>query len=77
MSTLANLTNEECQLLVELLERQQEEAKSQRGDQTAPQPGDDQTHRKEVLERLLWHAHMGCATPTPNDAELREIGSYA
>jgi len=77
MSTLANLTNEECELLVEVLEAEQKALQTQRPDPQTPAATRDQSHRQELLKRLLWDARMGCGTPTPDDAELRELGSYA
>ena len=77
MSTLANLTNEECALLVEVLEAEQKELQSHPADPEAPSEDHGESHRQELLKRLLCDARMGCGTPTPDEAELREIGSYA
>ncbi len=77
MSTLANLTNEEYPLLVEVLAAQQKELQSHQGEPQTPGEARDESDREEVLKRLLWDAQMGCGTPSPDDAELREVGGYA
>jgi hypothetical protein len=64
-------------LLIEVLEREQKAAQSRRDKPQASGDDDNETRRREILARLLWNARLGCATPMPADAELREIGSYA
>lgn len=77
MAILVNLTNEECQLLVDVLEAQQKELQSRSAELQTPGEARDEAHRLEVLKRLLWDAQMSCGAPSPDDAELRELGSYA
>jgi hypothetical protein len=76
MCTLANLTNEECHLLVELLEREQRELRLRTRSVPSPAGHEDASRRQDILERLLWNARLACSTRKPDDAELREIGGY-
>jgi hypothetical protein len=76
MSTLDNLTNEECQLLVEILEREQRAVQQLLQQTSSREERDRATRRLETLQRLLWNSHVACQTPMPNTEELRQIGSY-
>lgn len=73
MPALANLTNEECALLVEFLDAQQKEARAHSADPQSPTADHGEQHRQELLKRLLWDARMGSATP--DDEELRELAA--
>lgn len=77
MSTLANLTNEECDLLVEVLSAKQRELQLHPTDIESREETEGDPRRQEVLGHLLWHAKLGCTKQDPNDAELRRISSYA
>ena len=77
MSTLANLTNEECLLLVEVLSAKQKELQLHPTEIESREECEGDPRRQEVLEQLLWHAKLGCLTRMPDDGELRRIGSYA
>jgi hypothetical protein len=76
MSSLVNLSNEECVLLVELLKAKQEQLQSAAAQAESQDAGEDARQQQEVLEQLLWHVRLGCSEPSPEDAELRQIGSY-
>ena len=76
MSSLVNLSNEECVLLVELLKAKQEQLQSATAQAESRDAGGDARQQQEVLEQLLWHVRLGCSEPSPEDAELRQIGSY-
>ncbi len=76
MSSLVNLSNEECALLVELLKTKQEQLQSAAAVAESRDAGEGDHQQQEVLEQLLWHVKLGCSEPSPEDAELRQIGSY-
>jgi hypothetical protein len=60
-----------------VLETEQKALQSRLGDAQAQNRDGNESRRQEILGRLLWNARLACSTPTPNDAELRELGSYA
>lgn len=76
MSTLANLTNEEFALLVEVLEKEEQELQARPDETPARQGGGPASRRLEILRQLLEKARVERPVPTPDDVELREVGSY-
>jgi hypothetical protein len=76
MTTLTNLTNEPCQLLIEVLEKEERKLQSLPAPAKSRDAPGERLRRLERVERLLRNTHEVCSTPNPDDAELRNIGSY-
>jgi hypothetical protein len=78
MSDLTNLSEDECALLVEVLEREQRELLSGLGSIQAQSSLKDKARRQEALRQLLWRLRVKCFPTAMGDAEaLMEEGSLS
>lgn len=78
MADLTNLSEEECALLIELLEDARHGAKRAAGPPQSPGRLKDKSRRQEVLGRLLWHVRVVCHKPSMLDRDLitERLGGY-
>jgi hypothetical protein len=78
MSDLTNLSEDECALLMELLEKEQQELKP--GFATgrrSSRPG-NKSRRREVVGQLLWRVRVACPRPSMLECCLiaERLGGY-
>ena len=60
MSDLTNLSEDECALLMDLLEREQQELKPEFATRQKPSRLADKSRRRDVVNQLLWRVRVAC-----------------
>jgi hypothetical protein len=71
------MTNEQCALLLELVERELQQLPVESSKTSATQGKRSNTStRRKALHELAWHLRLASSTPNPNDSELRRTACY-